>query len=388
MVPSLSAQWGGPPVVVTSLTRTLQAQGVDCAIFATTGRRVGTDRLPTGGIKTELFSTSPVARIWTGHSFALAKMLRRVIPSYDLVHVHELWHYPGYAAAKAARATGKPYVVTLHGGLEPWALGHKSARKRAYMTAIQRRVLSNAAILHVATREEAKQVRNHGINAPVKVIPNGVNAEEFESLPARSAVEELSYDLLGQSIVLFLGRIHPKKGLDILAKSFGEVARTRADVRLLIAGPDEAGYRANVEKMLEDAGALDKTVFVGTLTGREKLIALGSADIFVLPSYSEGFSISVLESMCSGLPVVISRQCYFPEVAEAGAGRVIDSDPGQLTDSITQLLDHPDDRKVMGERARKLIRDRYTWTSIAARFRDLYSEAIACTFTSTEERRQ
>jgi glycosyltransferase involved in cell wall biosynthesis len=373
---SLSPEWGGPVTVIANLTHALEATGVKCTVFATTGRRVGTGPVSLDGVETRLFQTGPLARLWVGHAPGLARALSRATPDHDLVHIHELWHYPHYAAYHAALEAGKPYVVTAHGELDPWALGHKRLKKQVYMTAVQRRILQGAAALHAITVAEEKQIQGLGFVPPVAIIPNGICPETVNRLPTPDEFLIHHPDLVGKRIILFLGRIHPKKGLDILAKAFGQIVQSRQDVCLVIAGPDEGGYRRQVEDMLKGARALDRTVFTGMLTGTEKLAAFSASSVFVLPSYSEGFSMAILEAMACGLPVIISHQCRFPEVAEAEAGLITGTDAEQLQVALAHLMDHPEERREMGRRGRQMVIQKYTWDSVAAQVRQLYSTIL------------
>jgi glycosyltransferase involved in cell wall biosynthesis len=142
---------------------------------------------------------------------------------------------------------------------------------------------------------------------------------------------------------------------------------------LVIAGPDEDGYQAKVQGMLQAEGVLNKTIFTGLLTGYDKLAVLARADLFVLPSYSEGFSMAVLEALACGLPVIITRPCNFPEVAEAMAGEVIEPDVEQLTMAFSRLLDNAQLRFQMGQNGRRLISERYTWDRIAEQMIEFYN---------------
>jgi len=173
-----------------------------------------------------------------------------------------------------------------------------------------------------------------------------------------------------------LGRIHPKKGLDLLARAFGQLARECKDVHLIIVGPDERGYRGEVERLFVSEGVVEKVTFTGMLTGKEKLAALSRADIFVLPSYSEGFSMTILEVLAWGLLVIITHQCHFPEVAEVRAGIVIDPDSAQLAEAMIELLDNPKLCEEMGNNGRRLVMERFTWDKIANQMIELYQRVL------------
>lgn len=370
---SVAAQWGGATSAAVSLCEGLAQKGVQCHIFAPDFPKGG-QQLHPQGVGVSLFTTGFLARWWKGYSPSLAKALSKAVQDFDLVHIHELWHYPHLAAYQAAIRWKKPYIITLHGGLEPWAFGYKGTKKRVYMRLVQRRILKKAGAIHALTPEEEREVRRLGLRTPVMLIPNGIHPRDFRDLPARTELESSYPELEGKRVVLFLSRIHPKKGLDLLAKALGRIVRQPEgeDVHLVIAGPDEGGYQAKVESMLKGNGVFDKTTFTGMLTGRNKLAALARADLFVLPSYSEGFSVATLEALACGLPTVITHQCYFPEVGKSGAGEIIQPDADELTVALKKLMDAPDLRRHMGERARRLVLERYTWDQISGQMLELY----------------
>lgn len=363
--------------MLAELTQSLALQGVESGIVAAKGRRVGETHISPKGVDVNLSRTGFISRIWTGHSAMMLRTLRQIATNYDLLHVHELWHYPGYSAYRVASDLGKPFLVTIHGALEPWALNHKGAKKRIYMKFMQRRILNKASVLHALTVEEVKQIRSQKIATPIVKIPNGINPKTFQELPQSTEFLKCYPQLAGKKLILFLGRIHPKKGLDVLTEAFGSISIVRDDVALIIAGPDEIGYQSELVTKLKRHGVAQKVLFTGPLNGRMKLAALSVADIFVLSSYSEGFSVAVLEAMACGLPLVLSRQCYFPEVAEQGAGLVIEPDVDQLRNALLWLLDRPDRRQDMGMAGRKVVMGHYTWTHVATQMEKVYCDMVS-----------
>lgn len=373
---SLAPEWGGPTKVVCELTEALAKKGIDVSLFAPVQKGDEAKIIRPKGVNLKLFEQSFFAHWWSGYSPGLSKSVVPEVRKFDLVHIHELWSYPHLYAYRAAKKAKKPYVVTIHGGLAPWAINHKRLKKHIYSTLIQRRILKEAAALHAITDEEIKQIRAFGLNNKIEMIPNGINIEEFQFLPARQELERFYPQLIGKQILLFLGRLHPIKGLDILARAFGKVANKRDDLCLLLVGSYSNGYQAEVVKVLASEGVLDKVVFTGMLTGHEKLAALGGADFLVQPSYSEGFSMTVLEAMAAMLPVIITRQCNFPEVATVGAGLVIEPEVGQLEAAIKKLLSDLHLQKEMGSNGRRLVSEKFTWDIIADQMCGLYEVAL------------
>lgn len=372
MVASLSPEWGGPTRVVSNLLQTLTRIGVQSGLVAAVGDRVGNYEVDLPDVEVQLVHTSSLACLWTGYSPGLAKVVDEVIGRYDVVHIHELWHYLQFASCRAAIRAGKPYIVTIHGQLEPGHLKQRGLRKRIYGAFVQRRILQGAAVIHALTNEEERQIRAFGVTTRVAVVPNGVRLEDFEPLPPRSELEKSYPDLMGKQVVLWMGRIHPNKGLDLLASGFAKLTAERSDVRLVLAGPDCDGYRGRLEAKLASYGVLGRTIFTGMLLGRDKLAALARADLFVLPSYVEAFGMVLLEAMSCGIPVVITSGCRLQDVVKYGGGEVVDPDAEQIARVLSRLLDAPDLRRRMGERGRRLVQDRFTCDRIAARMVDVY----------------
>jgi glycosyltransferase involved in cell wall biosynthesis len=376
IVASLSAKWGGPTQVIKELAENIVRKGVEVSVFSPSGAKVGKEISNLEGVRIEVFKEGPFSKAWTGYTPSVTHALAMEAPKNDIIHIHEIWHYPHYAAYRAAKKANKPYIVTVHGSLDPWCLELKGFRKRIYAALIQRRILNEAAAIHALTEEEARDIQAFGVDVPIVVIPNGIKPAKFQALPSPSEIEKLYPELVGKNVLLFLGRIHPKKGLDNLAKAFGQIAGSRNDIHLLIVGPDNDNYREQVERFLESEGVLARTTFTGMLAERDKLAALSRADICAIPSYSEGMSIVVLEAMACGLPVVITRQCHFPEVAESRAGIVIEPNADQLADALNKLLDNPRLCKEMGENGRRLVMEKFTWDKIADQMIQLYEDIL------------
>lgn len=173
-----------------------------------------------------------------------------------------------------------------------------------------------------------------------------------------------------------MGRIDPIKGLDRLCKAFGRVAKKDLEVRLVLAGPDSNKFSDQVRQWLRDEGVIDYALFVGPLAGEEKLAALVDADVFCLPSYQEGHSIALTEAMACKIPVVITRSVGFSEVEKVNAGIVVDGRLDELSDTLLKLLSNTELRQQMGENARKLILEKYTWGKIAEQVIAVYEKIL------------
>lgn len=372
----MSPQWGGPVAVVSELIPALAGEGVNCEMATTRGHRVGDDPTAPPDVPIHVFDSGLPARIWTSYSPAMARFLDQNITRFDLIHVHEIWHHAGYAAHQAARKHRIPFVMTTHGELGERHLRHKAWKKRIYMKLILDGILRNADAMHAITAAEKVRIGELGYHVPVTIAPNGVDPTQFDHAPDPSGLLNKYPALRGRNIILFLGRLNPTKGLDILARSFSDISRSSPDIALLAAGPDEEGGRRQMESILRYEGVSERVVFTGMLSGEDKMAALALADLFVLPSYSEGFSIAVLEALASRLPVVITKACNFPEVAEHGAGFVVEAKDEPLAGAIGTLLSDPVLRARMGKNGRKLVSEHYTWQATASKIADLYRSLV------------
>jgi glycosyltransferase involved in cell wall biosynthesis len=303
--------------------------------------------------------------------------LRKHIARFDVVHIHAIWNFPTWCAMREAHRVGVPYLVAPQGSLEDWALGRHRHSKRLYGRIFEKPWFDRADRMQALTKTEAEQCRRFGIQSPAAILPNGVDLERIDSY--RQTIDLHSeFDLPpDDTVLLFLGRISPKKGLDLLASAFGRLVEQRRDVTLLIAGHDaETGYRDEVVRLLRASGGDCKTHFVGELTGARKFAALRDADLFVLSSYSEGLPIAVLEAMGVGLPVVITPGCHLPEVAEQGAGWIVQPSAESLYNGLNEALDDCEELAERGRIARQLVESQFTWKRIAERSAAIYREVL------------
>jgi glycosyltransferase involved in cell wall biosynthesis len=220
------------------------------------------------------------------------------------------------------------------------------------------------------TSKEASQIRAQGIKAPVVVVPNGLDVDDF-SRPERLDVSIQTPWISGlakkRRRVLFLGRIHPKKGLDLLLSAWAGLGGLQKNWELVIAGPDEKGHLNEIKKLAGGLGLEDSIHFTGPVTGEVKNALLYSADLFVLPSYSEGFPMSLLEAMACGVPVVATRACNFPDVSTQQAGWECEATVPSVLEVLKHSLSESDlALRQRGENGRRLVQERYTWPAVVA----------------------
>jgi glycosyltransferase involved in cell wall biosynthesis len=285
------------------------------------------------------------------------------------LHIHGLWQEHCALAARAARKAAKPYIISAHGMLEPWALHHKRWKKLLYSMALERRNLNGAACLHALTDREARDYRRFGLDNPVAIVPNGVE------LPASTDPSAFFHEypqLAGKRIVLFLARLHFKKGLDLLCQAWKNADRP-GDVQLVLAGPDFEGTEARVKSLIKDLDITSSVTFTGMLKGERKWNALAAAEVFVLPSRSEGLSVSVLEALGMGVPAIVSSQCNVPEVQTRECGWMIEPDTNELTAALNQYFESSaGNRFMMGMNGRRVIEEKYSWHIVGRQMSAVY----------------
>jgi len=292
--------------------------------------------------------------------------------SSDLAHTHGLWMYPSLAVRRWSRSSGRPYLVSPHGMLDPWAVRNARWKKRLAGWAYEHAHLRGAACLHALCDAEAEAIRRYGLRNPVCVIPNGVD------LPEPTPDEPPAWASLiptGGRVLLYLGRLHPKKGLPVLLDGW-RLARAAAESgawRLVIAGWDQGEHQAELVAQVDRAGLRDQVHFVGPQFGADKAASLHRADAFVLPSFSEGLPMTVLEAWAFGLPVLMTSACNLPEGFVDSAALEMTSDPDAVAAALRRLFAMSNaERRAMGERGQRLVADRFTWPSVAEQMLAVY----------------
>ena len=336
-------------------------------------------------------------------------LLPALNPKADLLYAATLWKYPSWAALQWAERTGKPMMVAPHGSLDAWALRNAAWKKRIAAALFKNRQLNKAACLRALCQSEADAFRAYGLTQPIAIIPNGVEIPEGDLKKPEAG--NLKPETGGRKTLLFLGRIHPKKGLPNLIRALKKALDARRSIldspkwQLVIAGWDQGGHEAELIQLCEELGlksavtdaeqrpgqlklkiegerraldarhsSLDSAVlFFGPAFGRDKEDLLRNVDAFVLPSFSEGLPMSVLEGWSYGLPVVMTPECNLPEGFAADAAIRIETSAESITEGLNTLFSMNDaDLMTMGAKGRGLVEERFTWKSVAAQMREVY----------------
>lgn len=281
----------------------------------------------------------------------------------DLLHLHGLWMYPSVAASRWRARNRRPVVISPHGMLDAWAVRQSGWKKRLARSFYEGENLRNAACLHALNEAEARSLRLHGLRNPICVIPNGVELPT-DGTTGRTQAERRC---------VFLGRIHPKKGLTSLLKAWAQ-ATPRDEWKLEIAGWDQGGHERDLRRFAEELQLQTSVRFVGPKFGEEKDALLRGATAFVLPSLSEGLPVAVLEAWSYGLPVVMTPECNLPEGFDSDAAIRSEGDVDNLAAALSEVMAAPDQElQEMGMRGRRLVESRFAWPRIGRQMADVYS---------------
>ena len=362
-------RYGGPIRSVHGLCRALVELGHEVHVYTTNVDGPGTLEVPLGvpvdrdGVKVWYFPVGFPRRIF--HSPAMRRMLAEQVGGFDFVHLHSTYLWPMWAAARAARKAGVPYVLTPRGTLVKELVRSRSRYvKTVWIHLIEDRTIREAAFLHVTSEHEAAALKHFNFRLPsVEIIPNGIDVTQ-------DLTEQVVSPREGNGgVILFLGRLSWEKGLDRLIPAMTHLPGTQ----LLIAGNDDKGYRVALEVLAVQHGVAAQVQFLGPVYGADKESLFSRANLVVVPSYSENFGNVVLEAWARGCPVAMTPEVGLASVAnETGAGAVVPGEPNALGDALKLLLASPEILETMALRGRQVVVDQFDWAAIARRMEAAY----------------
>jgi poly(glycerol-phosphate) alpha-glucosyltransferase len=303
-------------------------------------------------------------------AFGYSRELRRKVLSNtskgSIIHSHGLWMYPGMVARKAAAVSGASLVISAHGMLDDWALRNSALKKRAAGWLFENRNLRQAACLHALCGAEAKSYRDYGLRNPICIIPNGIDPPEGGSQKTENKKQKS-----GKKVLLYLGRIHPKKGLVNLLKAWAAIPQP--GWVLDIVGWDQGGHERELKALSSALGVEDSVRFPGPRFGDEKAACYHHCDAFILPSFSEGLPMAVLEAWAHGKPVLMTPQCNLPEGFTANAAIQIEPDAESIAAGLDFLFRASGDQiQTLGKNGISLVAARFNWVRCAREMVEVY----------------
>jgi len=372
VVPSLACITGGTAVSVPALCQALAEVGTDVRLCTADDEWIA-------GRSVDPPASVPVARYSLGSNWAahhiyrgqLRSVLTRIACSSMIVHSHGIWTAESYFSANVAATTARPHVVSCRGMLEPWAMQFRRLKKRIALFAYQRKVLSQAALIHATSEAEVTSIRSLGLTNPIAMVPNGVDLQVESRWSCKAALQERWPQLTGKRIVLFHSRLHRKKGVDELLEVWSSIAERHPDWVLVLSGHDEEAY----VKRHRLSASLDhrRLVYLGHLERSIGHQLLGAASLMVLPSYSENFGNVVAEAFAHGVPVITTDNTPWQGINLQNAGACIPMNAAALFQAMDTIcgLDEPE-LMAMGQSGRRWMERDYSWSTAAAQIQASY----------------
>ena len=301
---------GGPARIIYDHTTEVLRQGHEVDILSPMTPGEKSYPVPAGARLFECKRTKPVSKFFNEFSVELYSFLKKHIDEYDIVHMHGIWHFGSLAPFLVPCNVAK--VITIHGLLDRWAIDHSKWKKQIVSTLYQKRLLGKADLIQINNTDEEEDVIRYLGYRPknMVIVPNGMKVAEYTQLPEKGIFRKKHNISKDQKLILFMGRLNIKKGLDLLLPAFEKIQEQIPNAILILAGPDD-GYLVETEDFIKKHNLGSRIKLVGMLTDVNKKEALSDADVFALPSYSEGFSIAVLEAMTSRVPTIVSDRVGF-----------------------------------------------------------------------------
>lgn len=379
-------QHGGPIHSVHGLNKAMSKKGVDITVYTTdTGldkRIFSGQRINQDNINVVYFKYINILDFFgrTGWQFSpfLTEALEKNIKNFDLLYIIGLWNYPVSMAAYLCRKYDKPYVLKPGGSIGASSFIRGKWKKYIYYSLIAKKNIQNASAIHFTSEYEKKCAVNFLKFDPKNfVIQNALDAAELADLPPKDALSAIYPVLKNSRVLLFLGRLHPIKGLDLLVRAYTRLAEEYKDIYLVIAGHDQFNYRVSLEKIFREKGLSGRVVLTGMLTGRDRLTALSGSDVFIQPSYYESLGMSALEAMAAGVPVVISDKMGISKmVNEHKAGIVVKTDEQSLYEGIKTLLENRDLASEISANGKNLVFSEYNIEKVSDMMMDAFNDIV------------
>lgn len=400
IIPSISPVRGGPSQAILEMVQAQRQQGIDATIVTTNDHGDETfstlygQRIASGSIPEVIGPSVPVvifprvlSQMAVLREFAIAPTLAlwlwQNISNFDLVHIHAIFNYPTTLGMAMAKVKGVPYIVRTIGSLCHWSLNQGKTKKQLYLKAVGHQLLQSSNALHFTTPQERLEALEAGFTTTSFILPHGVN----RPAPIPTARQQLRQQLNianDHPVILFLSRLHPKKGIEHLIDALAILPHR--DFCLVIAGSGEAEYEAALTQRIQNAGLSAQVRQVGFVSGSWKTCLFQGADVFVLPSHSENLGIALLEALAAGLPVVTT-----PDVAIASliqqhqVGLVTKAYPSTLATAIQHYLQHPDTAIQAGQRGKSLMESEFSWSTQAQRLIEQYKKLTQRTTEIAQE---
>ncbi|QHG18555.1 glycosyltransferase [Nostoc sp. ATCC 53789] len=390
IIPSIASVRGGPSQAVIEVVKALRDENIEAEIVTTNdngndlldvplGRRIEYNQVPVNFFK----RFSP--KVGSIREFAFSRELTiwlwQNVSKYDLLHVHAIFSYPSTVAMAIARFQGVPYIVRPLGQLCEWSLQQSSRKKQIYLQLIEKANLNYSKSIHFTSKQEQQEASQLNLSSPSFILPHGVDIPNINP-NARQHLRQYLNLPNDEPIILFLSRLHHKKGLEYLIPALGKLSDYR--FTFVLAGSGSQEYESEIKSLLVSNGIKNRTHIAGFVKGEIKDLIMQGSDLFALTSYSENFGVAALEALAVGLPVLLTPGIALADlVVQQHLGYVTELQVTAIAAAIQQVLDCPEEAQKRGDRARKFILENYTWDRIASKQISVYTEIIESQTVST-----
>lgn len=376
VVPSFHPSWGGTSKMVKIISKELVKKGHEVVVctsnFGYEHNKINVQNMD--GVTIRFFrNVDPyfARSLKICADLGIATFLKDEIMFFDVVHLHEFRTFQNILVYYYARKYDVPCVLQTHGSLP--RIIEKKMLKQVYDVFFGYRLLRNASKVIALTRMEANQYRSMGVpKKKIKIIPNGIDLSEYSNLPSTGSFKEKFGLDKNLRMVLYLGRIHRIKGIDILVEAFASVIENLDDVMLVVVGPDD-GYLGELEALIKALNIEDKVIITGPMYGEDKLEAYVDADVYVLPSRYETFPMTVLEALACGTPIILTENCGLSDLIRDNVGLVVTPDSTKLTEALLKLLLDSDEQNMFRQKGKTLINE-FNISKTIAKLEKVYEE--------------
>lgn len=305
--------------------------------------------------------------------YYLPIIAKKEVKDFDVIHIHEHRTLLAAIVRHYAKKYRIPYVLQAHGSVLPTF--QKQRLKNIFDLFFGYRILKDASKVIALTKTEAEQYKKMGVDEnKIEIVPNGIDLSEYNNLPKRGEFRRKYSIRDEEKIILFIGRLHKTKGIELLVKTFTDISKEFNSIKLVFVGPDD-GYRSTLEELIRALKMNDKVLFTGFVTNDVKMAAFVDADVFVTPSFS-GFPVTFLEACACGTPIITTNNGDELDWIDDKVGYVVEYDKDQLGDAITKVLSDEGLRRGFGEEGKRLVREEFGWDKIVRQMENVYENSL------------
>jgi glycosyltransferase involved in cell wall biosynthesis len=368
---------GGIVRVCYEISKRLADKGHEITVYTTDGFKSRLEvkkNQPVDVEGMEVYYFRNVSNFLAKRNFYLPYLLpyvaKKDIQKFDIIHIHTfrsllavpIWYY--------AKKYNIPYILQVHGTVLP--ISQKQRLKKKFDIFFGYKILRDASKVIALTKTEAEQYKKMGVNEnKIEIVPNGVDLSEYDNLPKKGEFRRKYKIGDDEKMILYIGRLHKSKGIDLLVKAFADLSKELGNVRLVLLGPDD-GYQLALNGIIKELKIDNKVLFTGFVNNEEKMAAFVDADVFVTPSFT-GFPVTFLEACACGTPVITTNKGDELDWIDEKVGYVVEYDKDQLRDAITKVLRDEELRRRFGEEGKRLVMEEFGWDKIIIEVEGIYS---------------